>query len=117
MTMDIINRSAVVLRPARPYLEWAKLDDTEGLAKPVFDGMRSEPAFYLVPGWEEPDEEREILKEFWPALFEAMLSAWAPDETLWSTKRTHEMFKSWFDIETHAMIEDIYEDEAIDYVE
>ena len=27
------------------------------------------------------------------------------------------MFKSWFDIETYAMIEDVYEDEAIDYLE
>ena len=35
--MDILNRSAVVLRPKQPYLEWARLDDEEGLAKDVDD--------------------------------------------------------------------------------
>jgi len=27
------------------------------------------------------------------------------------------MFQKWFEVETHAMLVDIYEDEAIDYLE
>ena len=27
MTMELLNRSAVIVKPLRPYLEWAKGDD------------------------------------------------------------------------------------------
>ena len=94
--MDIVNRSAVILRPKQSYLEWTKLDDTTGIAEDVFSTMRTEPSVYLVPGWEDPKEEREIMGEFWPALFEAMLSAWVTDEALWPADRTRKMFDEWF---------------------
>ncbi len=114
--MDILNRSAVLLRPRRPYLEWTKLDDAEGLAEGVFEALREEPCAYLVPDFEDDDERKEILREFWPALFEAMLSAGVTDEDRWPEGRTLEMVGEWFDIQTHSMIVDIYMDEAIDYL-
>ncbi len=78
--------------------------------------MRAEPTLYLVPDWDEPGEEREVLREFWPALFEEMLRAWVTDAGLWPSDRTQEMFEAWFEIETYSMIQDIYMDEAIDYL-
>ncbi len=117
LTMDILNRSAVVLRPKRPYLEWTKLDDAEGLAEGVFETLSEEPTVYLVPDWEDPEEEREVLKEFWPALFEAMLNGWVTDEGLWPKGQTLEMFHEWFEVQTYAAVEDLYLDEAINYVE
>lgn len=115
--MDILNRSAVILRPREPYLEWARLDDKEGLAADVVETLRREPSVYLVPGWEERDEEVAVLKEFWPVLFELMLCAWVTDEQLWPKGRSLEMFRAWFDIESHALVEDVYMDEAIEYLE
>ena len=114
--MDTLNRSAVVLRPKQPYLDWTRRDDAEGLADAVFETLAREPTVYLVPDWEEPDEEREILREFWPALFEAMLSGWVTDEELWPEGRSLEMFHEWFEVQTFAMVQDVYMDEAIDYV-
>ena len=81
----------------------------------MIDSMRARPAVPLVPDWGEPEEEREILGEFWPALFEAMLGAWLTDDGMWPSDRTRLMFDEWFDIETHSMIVDVYMDEAIDY--
>jgi hypothetical protein len=83
----------------------------------VFETLRSEPAVYLVPGWEDPDEERAVLKEFWAALFDAMLEAWVTDESLWTKKRSMEMFREWFEIQTFEMVQDIYLDEGIDYLD
>ncbi len=40
MIMELLNRSAVVVKPLRPYLEWAKTDDAEGLAESVFENLR-----------------------------------------------------------------------------
>ena len=116
MTMDILNRSAIVLKPKQPYLEWTRLDDAEGLSEGVFETLREEPTLYLVPDWEEAGEEREILREFWPALFEAMLNGWVTDPELWPSGRTQKMFEHWFEIDTYSMVEDIYMDEAIEYV-
>ena len=56
------------------------------------------------------------MKEFWPALFEVMLNAWVTDPELWPSGRTWKMFQRWFDYETYSMVEDVYMDEAIDYV-
>ena len=115
--MDILNRSAVILRPKRPYLEWAKLDDAEGLAEGVMKSLREQPPVYLLPDWEGPEEQQEILKEFWPALFEAMLNGWARDDRLWPTGRTLEVFQEWFELQMYSTVEDIYMDEAIEYLE
>lgn len=38
---------------------------------------------YLVPSWEEDDEGRPVLKDIWPAWFEAMLESLLPDEPMW----------------------------------
>jgi hypothetical protein len=114
--MDILNRSAVVLLPKQPYLAWTKLDDAEGLAEGVFETLQEEPCVYLVPDFEDEDEREEILREFWPALFEEMLSGWVTDENLWPKGRTFEMFGEWFDVQTYGMIVDVYLDEAIDYL-
>ena len=111
--MDILNRSAVVLRPNPSFLEWCKLDDAERLAEGVFDTLRQEPCVHLVPDFEDDDEREAILREFWPALFEAMLSAWVTDEDLWPKEQTFEMFGEWFDVQTYAMIVDVYMDEAV----
>ncbi|MDA2926381.1 hypothetical protein MYX78_03960 [Acidobacteria bacterium AH-259-G07] len=72
-----LNRSAVIVKPLRPYLEWAKTDDAEGLAESVFENLRREPHLYLLPEYEEPASQQEVLEEFWPILFEAMLEGWA----------------------------------------
>ena len=114
--MSILNRSAVVLRPKQPYLEWTRLDDSEGLAEDVFETLREEPTLYLVPDWEEADEERENLDEFWPVLFEAMLNGWVTDPVLWPTGRTRKMFEDWFEIETFAMVEDIHLEDSIESI-
>ena len=46
--MGMLNRSAVVIRPLQPYLDWAKQDDTTDIAERVFDDLRTAPHVYLL---------------------------------------------------------------------
>ena len=50
-----------------------------------------------VSGWVKRHQQ-EVLEEFWPALFEAMLEGWVRDEALWPKDRTPGMFQEWFEI-------------------
>ena len=47
--MGVLNRSGVVITPRQPYLDWAKQDDTTGVAELVYETLRREPHVYLVP--------------------------------------------------------------------
>ena len=67
--MDILNRSAVVLRPKQPYLEWARLDDEEGLADVVFETLRSEQVESVAGRSRGPEIGRRAAEELAP-LFE-----------------------------------------------
>ena len=49
LAMEMLNRSVVIMKPRRPYLEWTKTDDAEGLAESVIEDMRNEPQVYLLP--------------------------------------------------------------------
>ena len=83
MSMELLNRSAVIMKPLRPYLDWAKRDDAEALAESVFENLRREPHVYLLPEYEDPALQQEVLEEIWPILFEAMLEGWVRDEAFW----------------------------------
>ena len=114
---DLVNRSAIIVKPKRPFLEWAKKDDAEGLAEGVFETLREEPHVYLLPDYEAPVSQREVLEDYWPALFEAMLEGWVTDESMWPRKRTFEMFNEWFEVQMTSMVVDLDLDEPLAYYE
>ena len=90
--MSVIHRSAVIIRPLPPYLAWAKQDDTTNIAERVFEDLRTAPHVYLLPEYEDAESEREVLEDFWPELFAAMLNCWLTDEQQqWPKNRTPDM--------------------------
>lgn len=99
----MLNRSALILRPADPYIQWALGLDDSGVS-PSADG---EQTVYLLPGWESDEEAEQILSEIWEALFERELFAWCNDEQMWPKERTRAKFNAWFAIEMHSLIEDL----------
>ncbi len=113
MTVGMLNRSAVIITPLRPYLEWAKRDDDTGVAERVFATLRSAPHVYLLPEYENPESERAVLEHFWPRLFAAMLGCWLTDETQWPKDRTHGMFREWFDVQMCSGVEDLHRGEEL----
>ena len=114
--MEMLNRSAVSVKPLRPYLEWAKGDDAGEVADIVFENLRSEPHVYLLPEYEGPTSQQEVLEEFWPALFEAMSEGWVRDEAFWPKNRTLEMFQEWFEIQMSSMVQDFDSDTPLELI-
>ncbi len=115
--MGLLNRSAIIVRPKRPYLEWAKQDDTTSVAEDVFESLRNEPHVYLLPEYVDAASQKEVLEDFWPAAFEAMLNGWVTDKKLWPKKRNFQMFQDWFEIQIASAVEDLYLDEPMEDVD
>ena len=113
VAMSVINRSAVIIRPLPPYLAWAKQDDTTNIAERVFEDLRTAPHVYLLPEYEDAESEREVLEDFWPELFAAMLNGWLTDEQQWPKDRTREMFREWFDVQMCPVVDDLHLDEEL----
>ena len=95
----------------------AKRDDAEGLAESVFEMFHAEPTVYLLPEYEDPSSQHEVLEEFWPGLFEAMLEGWVTDEACWPKNRNLEMFSEWFEVQMSSIVHDLYLDEPLEYIE
>ena len=53
--MKTINRSALVVKPAQPFLDWLhRVDPTS--THLTLDDLRLEPTIYLLPEWDTEDE-------------------------------------------------------------
>src|SRR5215471_3972052 len=100
--MDMVNRSAIVVRPAQPFLDWLhRVDPTS--AQLTLEDLRREPTIYLLPEWEIEDEALEHLAEVSSEIFKeqfACLSVWPEDREL-------NAFLRWFDCSFRSMVFDV----------
>lgn len=99
----MINRTALIIRPKEPYLQWTRSLSGDGI-EPDPSG---EQTVYLLPEFEDDAGFERILKKVWQELFERELEGWYLDESRWPQNRTFAMFKKWFSIEYHTVIEDL----------
>ena len=99
----MLNRSALIVRPLQPYIDWAKALDDSGLF-PDFDGDQT---VYLIPEVLSDQDENTILKVIFSDVFERELFEWHTDVADWAKKRTFAIFKKWFKIEIHTVVEDL----------
>ena len=53
-----------------------------------------------------PEALEEWIKMNYEALFENDLQGWYTDESLWPKKRDLKLFREWFDVECHTVVED-----------
>ena len=106
----MLNRGVLIVRPKQPYLDWAAGLDDSGVVPSVED----EQTVYLIPSFEDDDEAESILKTIYEEIFERELDGWHTNESAWPKKRTFAMFKQWFHIELHSVVEDLCAYEIID---
>jgi len=106
----MVNRGALIVRPAQPYLDWASGLDDSGIV-PDSDG---EQTVYLIPSFEDDVEAQKILKRIFPEVFERELFAWHTDSAAWPQRRTFAIFKQWFKVELHSIVEDLCAGELVD---
>ena len=65
----IENRSAILVRPREPYLEWCKRTGSPDSAKRTFEYMRKYPSVYLVDEFKRGNERNRIRQMYWPDIF------------------------------------------------
>ena len=99
----MLNRGALIVRPKQPYLDWAASLDDSG----VVPDPEDEQTVYLIPEFDDDDEASEILEDIYAEVFERELHGWHTDEAAWPQNRTFAMFKEWFDVELHSVVEDL----------
>jgi len=105
----MLNRGALIVRPRQPYLDWANELDDSG----VLPDSQGEQTVYLIPSFESDEEAERILRRLYAEVFERELYGWHTDERAWPQKRTFAMFKKWFTIELHSVVEDLDSDQDL----
>ena len=111
--MLALNRSAIVVRPKLPFLDWLHAADPTSATLTLAD-LGREPTIYLVPECGDAEEERAALQTVFPTIFEDQLVGWWRDRTTWPTSRSFGRFSRWFDCQFHSTLLDLTDEPLIE---
>ena len=113
--MDMINRSALVVKPTQRFLDWLhRVDPTS--AHLTLQDLRREPTIYLLPEWETEEEALKYLAEGSNEIFEEQLNGWYRVPSVWPDNRELNALLRWFDCSFHSMVFDV-SDERLEHTE
>jgi hypothetical protein len=104
--MKTINRSAVVVIPAQPFLDWLHQEDPTSAHLSLND-LRLEPTIYLLPDYDTEEEARQHLQRRCKEIFEEQLHSWYRVPTAWPADRSFGNFKHWFEYRVHSVLIDL----------
>jgi hypothetical protein len=113
--MQLLTRSAIVVRAKGRYVEWANSVREDG-PKFTIEEARTNPGVYLVFPVVEDEEapsDKDLLDARATELFEAELARWTDDEEKWPDTRTPHAFRAWFDVEVIGAVADMDEEAPI----
>jgi hypothetical protein len=100
---NYINRSAIILKPQQPFIDWYfNLNPEDELS---FEEDIKETNIYLVD--DKIDDVEKWLKKKFDKFFMMELDEWCADKKDWPQKRNYKMFKQWFQVDVSTMIYDL----------
>jgi hypothetical protein len=104
--MKLVNRSVLVLKPTAKMLDWINSvgEDSDPVTLEEAQDMTSA---YLLPNFEDDEEQASFIRFRAKKLFEHELEAWCTDQGKWPTVRNYKAFLSWFRIEVSDMVFDL----------
>jgi hypothetical protein len=110
--MRLVNRTAISLVGAQPYIEWTRQHDADANSG-ALTVARAKPygTAVLLPEFELEEDVQEWIEENWPWLFEFQLAAWTDDEASWPQVRDLKTFREWFRTDIHSVVVDVAEDD------
>ena len=109
--MDVINRTAVTVVPAAPFIAWTQQCEADfnagtlTVARATPHGMA-----FLLPEVDDPSDLREWVEDNYAAIFEFQLTSWTATDALWPQDRSLGVFREWFRVELHGMVVDVVGD-------
>jgi hypothetical protein len=110
--MDMLNRSAIVVKPKQPFLDWLHAADPTSMQLMLGDLIR-EPTIYLIPECDADEQVAEVLRELCEEIFDEQLASWYTDTSTWPADRSYEVFCQWFDYQHHSMLVDLCDESLI----
>lgn len=110
--MRVVNRTAVSVVGAQPYIEWMRSRDAD-FNRGTLTVARTRPfgTAYLLPEFEDESDVQEWIEDNYSWLFEYQLSAWTEDESAWPAVRDLKAFRDWFRIDVHNTVVDVGDDD------
>ena len=122
--MRLINRTAVTIIGARPYLDWTKSRDLafkapsrpedaaagQAISLSVVRARTYGTAF-LLPEFALEEDLQEWVEDNYVWIFEFQLAAWTEDESTWPAGRDLKMFREWFRMDIHSAVVDVADEE------
>jgi hypothetical protein len=110
--MRVINRTAVTLVGAKPYLDWTRATEA-GFDKGALRVVRARTfgSAFLLPEFELEEDVQEWVEENAGWLFDFQLAAWTEDESAWPVTRDLKTFREWFRVDIHNVVVDIADDD------
>jgi hypothetical protein len=105
----MVNRGVLVVKAKKPFREWVStLHSPDQI---TIKDINDDCTAYLIPEFEDDHERDRILKRIYLDIFNEQLFEWCMDEDRWPQKRTLSLFKKWFSLEFHSVVEDMVEGE------
>ena len=112
--MQSINRTAVIIKPKQPFVDWLNSIPGES-SDNTLESVSDDNSTFLVPEFFGPVESLSYIKVNHGQIFEWELFGWYTEEELWpQEKRNWEMFQAWFSIEINSEVIDLVDDEEIE---
>jgi hypothetical protein len=110
--MRVINRTAITLVGAEPYVEWTRTRDAD-FNKGALTVARTKTygTALLLPEFEFEEDLQDWVEENAVWLFEFQLAAWTEDETAWPAVRDLKTFREWFRVDVHSVVIDAGDDD------
>jgi hypothetical protein len=106
--MAVLNRSAIVVKPRLPFLEWLHSVEPKSRNLTLQD-LQADPNVYLLPECEDDEDLRVVLQEVCDMIFEEELSGWITEADWWPAARDLRTFERWFAWSHHSMLFDLCE--------
>ena len=101
-----LNRSAIIVIPKQPYADWANSLDDDGPRFAISEAS-DELTVFLGPDLDTVEEIEGFVTKHFAYFVDHWLFGWSTDEAQWPQRRTRRMFREWFDVRVHTMVEDV----------
>jgi hypothetical protein len=110
--MRVVNRTAVTITGAQPYIDWMRDTDAD-FNKGAITVPRAKAygSAFLLPEFELEEDLTEWVEDNAVWLFEFQLAAWTEHEASWPPTRDLAAFRDWFRIDIHSVVVDMGDDD------
>jgi hypothetical protein len=110
--MKLVNCSVLVLKPTANMLDW--INSVREESDPVTQEEAQEMTnAYLLPDFEDDEEQATYIRFRAKKLFEHELEAWCTDSGRWPSNRNSKAFTEWFRVEVSHMVYDLASDPIV----